>query len=106
MIEQVLEEIKQAEQKAENIRFEADSLASSIGKQAEEKSSSILSCAEETVKKEKALSKARTAEKSEKLYNEIIAAAKIDVEALYNSKTAIIEKLAEEIVGKVINGDC
>ena len=106
MIEQVLEEIKQAEEKALKIRTEADERVAFINKQAEESSARILSDAEEAVKAKKALYKVRTAEKVDKLYNEVIDSANRDVEALYNSKTAKIEELANEMVGKVLNGDC
>lgn len=106
MIEQVLEEIKQAENKASEIKSQADDLVTEIGKKAEEKVSSVLADAEDTVKREKALGKVRTAKSVEKLYDEIIATAKADVETLYNSKTADINELADEMVGKVINGDC
>ncbi len=106
MIEQVLEEIKLAEEKAAEIRLSANEYATQKSKEAEEKCDSLLKQAEASVKELKKEYKVSTAKKVEKLYAEIIATAKNDSDALYNSLLQKINELSDEIVGKVINGDC
>ncbi len=106
MIEQVLEEITKAEKKAAEIRLSADEYATRKNKEAEEKCDSILKEAEASVKELKKEYKQTTAVKVEKLYAEVLEVAKNDSDALYNSLSQKINKLSDEIVGKVINGDC
>ncbi len=106
MIEQVLEEITIAEKKAAEIRLSADEYATRKNKEAEEKSDSILKEAEASIKELKKERKQATAIKVEKLYAEVLLVAKNDADALYSSLSQKINKLSDEIVGKVINGNC
>lgn len=106
MLEQVLEEIKIVESKADETRKFADDYASTKNKEAEETANALIKNAEETVKAMKKEYKATTAVKENELYAEVLQAAKNDSEALYASLTSKIDGLANEIVGKVINGDC
>lgn len=106
MIEQVLEEIKLAEEKAAEIKKAADDYASAKNKEAEETANNLLKNAEETVKSMKKEYKAKTVLKENELYKEVLQAAKRDSDALYGSLTSKIDKLADEIAGKVINGNC
>ncbi len=106
MIEQVLEEITIAEKKAAEIRLAADEYATRKNKEAEEKCDSILKEAEASIKELKKERKQATAIKVEKLYAEVLLVAKNDADALYSSLSQKINKLSDEIVGKVINGNC
>lgn len=106
MIELVLEEIKLAEKKASDIRAEGDSYVASKNKEAEALSSDIQRETELKVKELKKIYKENLTAKENALYEEAILSAKRDAEALYSSLSSKINEIADEIVGKVLNGDC
>lgn len=106
MLEQVLEEIKLAEEIAATVRREADEYAAAKNKDAEAFAANSLKQAEETAKNMKKEYKASILREEDKLYNEVLSSAKNDSDALYNSLTEKINALSDEIVGKVLNGDC
>lgn len=106
MLEQVLEEIKSAEEKAAAVRREADEYAAAKNKDAEAFAADSLKQAEEAVKNMKKEYKARILREEGRLYKEVLSAAKNDSDALYNSLTEKINALSDEIAGKVVNGDC
>lgn len=106
MIELVLEEIKLAEKKASDIRIEGDNYATAKNKEAETLSANIQREAELKVKELKKSYKEALVQKEASLYNEVILSAQRDAEALYSSLSSKIDETADEIVGKVFNGDC
>lgn len=106
MIESVLEEIKIAEAKALSIRTEADDYALQKNKDAEALSVALKKEAEAKIKSLKKARKEALIIKERDLYDGVIAAAKKDSDALYNSLSSKIDVLSDEIVGKVLNGDC
>lgn len=105
MIEEVLEQIKIAEEKANSRREEADKYLMDRAKQSEQECDAILSDAQNSIKSLKAQAKLDCAKKCDNLYNEVISAAKTDAEIMYNAKLDKIEQLAQDIVRKVLNGN-
>lgn len=106
MLEQVLQEIKVAEKKAEEIRVIADSYALQKNKEAEALADQIKQQNEAEIKSLKARYKEDTNKKADVLYDGVLEKARVDADALYQTKQPQINKLADEIVGKVLNGDC
>lgn len=106
MIDQVLTEIKLAEEKATEIRQKADEEAKQINKQGETEASLIVTAAEEKAKEIKKEYKLKTAQKVDKLYAEVLKDAEEDSDALFQSLQAKINQLSDEVLKKVLNGDC
>ena len=104
MIENVLKSVLTAEQKAEEIKTDANNKASEITSNAYKKAEQIALESETVIKKDR-LTIIQNAEKqAEDEYAQAIKTANANVEALKREKQGQVESLAKEIARRIIDG--
>ena len=106
MIDQVLQEIKLAEEKAASIRAEADGFKAEKAVQQEEDCTKILSDAQKRAKEIRLEAKQGALKDADAMYDEAMALANGGVQALLKEAQPKIEELSAWLLEKVLNGNC
>lgn len=105
MIEEILNSIKQAELKAEEIKAEAEQQASDLLLKTSEDGEALIKKATEEVKKLKAENLANAEKSANKIYDESIQKAQESANKQKEDLNSTIISLGEEIYGRILNGN-
>lgn len=106
MINDILTEILAAEQKAAEIRAAGEEKAAKTLDDGEKTCAELLKSSQEKIKAERLVLLKEYNEKAEAEYARLLEESVNAGKALANQKKGAAEKSAEEIYGRIINGDC
>lgn len=106
MINDILTEILAAEQKAAEIRAAGEEKAVKTLDDGEKTCAELLKSSQEKIKAERLVLFKEYNEKAEAEYARLLEESVNAGKSLANQKKGAVEKSAEEIYGRIINGDC
>lgn len=106
MINEVLTEILAAEKKAAEIRAEGDRKAAEIISNGEKTCAEIARKNAEEIKNVRAVTMKECSAEADAAYEKTLGESREAGKALREEKKGVTEKTAEEIYGRIINGDC
>ncbi len=106
MIEEVIKEIKVAEEEAAKVKKEAEEFSAQLSKKSETDCLDIISRAEAMVKLAKKAGKAEALKASDEVYDQAIEKARGEAEDLLKKVDDKIERLSKKIAESIVNGNC
>lgn len=105
MIDEVLNEIKKAETKAEQILDDANENSLKILSDAGDKAETIIKNAEQSCKDYKKTALENAEKTADKQYTDTLNSAKTDADSLHNKLSGKITELSKEVFGGIVNGN-